>query len=164
MKKWTVILLMICLLTGCGGGQELETVLDVYAPQEETPMQVTLTLPVDTAVQTLSSSEGQLYLCDGYTVTVQTLPGGDLARTVADTTGYAIDRLTLIETEKDSITCYRLSWATAGEGGDQAARTLILDDGRFHYAVTVMASADKAGELADTWQTILGSVGLNTAP
>ena len=127
-------------------------------------MQVSLTLPDDATIQTIAGTEGKLYLCDGFTVTVQTLPGGDLSRTIADTTGYDLSRLTLMETEKDGIRCYRCSWATAGEGGDQAARTLILDDGSFHYAITVMASAEKAGALADTWQEILHSVSLSIAP
>lgn len=164
MKKLLIVLLTACLLTACGGQKDMETVQDVYTPQTETPMAVSLTLPKDATVQTMSSASGKLYLCDGFTVTVQTLPGGDLTKTVADTTGYDLDRLTCIETEKDSITCYRLSWATVGEGGDQAARTLILDDGNFHYAITVMAPAEKAGALQNTWQEIFTSVGLSTAP
>jgi len=164
LKKLTVILLMMCLLAACGSGQTLETVQDVYTPQTETPMEVHLTLPADALAQTLSSEAGRLYICNGFTVTVQTLPGGDLARTLTDTTGYDKSRLSLIETEKDGITCYRLSWVCLGEGGDQAARTLVLDDGVFHYAVTVMAPAQDAGALSDTWQEILSSVTLGTAP
>ena len=164
MKKYLVVLLMLCLLTACGSEKPMETVQDVYTPQTQTPMHVSLTLPEDASVQTMTSSQGQLYVCDGFTVTVQTLLGGDLSRTVMDTTGYDLSRLTLMETEKDGITCYRTSWATAGEGGDQAARTLILDDGKFHYAITVMAPEKEAGDLADTWQAIFTSVNLSTAP
>ncbi len=164
MKKLMIILMMLCLLTACGGEKPMETVQDVYAPQEEIPMQVSIDLPEGTAVQTLSSETGRLYICDGFTITVQTLQGGDLARTVKDTTGYALERLTLMETEKDNIACYRLSWVSLGEGGDQAARTLILDDGLFHYAVTVMAPAESAGKLTDTFQAILSSVSLRTVP
>lgn len=162
MKKSICILLLMCLLTACGGEKPMETVQDVYTPLNDTPMQVELTLPADATVQTLSSDAGKLYLCDSFTVMVQTLPGGALSRTLRDTTGYAQDRLTLIETEKAGVTCYRLSWATVGEGGDQAARTIILDDGKFHYAITVMASAEKAGDLKDTWQRIFSSVKLST--
>lgn len=164
LKKLLIITLMLCLLTACGGGQERETLQDVYTPQKETPMQVNLTLPEDATMQTITGTEGKLYLCDNFTVTVQTLLGGDLSRTVIETTGYDLDRLTLIKTEKDGITCYRCSWAAAGEGGDQAAQTLILDDGSFHYAVTVMASEEKTGALTEVWQGILRSVSLSTAP
>lgn len=164
MKKLLIILTMLCLLTACGGEKPMETVQDVYAPQEEKPLLLSISLPEEAVTQTLASDAGRLYMCDGYTVTVQTLQGGDLARTVRDTTGYGLDRLTLLETEKDDIACYRLSWVSMGEGGDQAARTLILDDGVYHYAVTVMAPAETAGELTDTWQAIFASVSLRTAP
>ena len=164
MKKLFLILAMLCLLTACAGEKTLETVEDVYAPQETDPKLVHLTLPEEAAAQTLSSAAGQLYLCNGFTVTVQTFRGGDLNRTVKETTGYTLDRLTLMETAKDSVTCYRLSWVSLGEGGDQAARTLILDDGCYHYAVTVMAPAENAGALTDTWQEIFASVSLYTAP
>ena len=164
MKKLFLILAMLCLLTACTGEKTLETVEDVYAPQDEIPMVVDVTLPEEAFVQTLSSSAGRLYLCDGFTVTVQTFQGGDLNRTVKETTGYSLDRLTVLETIKDDLTCYRLSWASLGEGGDQAARTLILDDGCYHYAVTVMAPAENAGALTDTIQGILASVNLYIAP
>ena len=164
MKKLMCILVMLCLLTGCGSEKVLETVEDVYSPQEIAPMELSLTLPEGASVMTLSSQMERLYLCDGFTVTVQTLQGGDLNRTVKETTGYEADRLTLIATEKGEIACYRFSWASLGEGGDQVARTLILDDGCYHYAVTVMAPAEKAGALADTWQEILSSVSLRTDP
>lgn len=164
MKKLLLILAMACLLTACTGEKTLETVEDVYAPQETAPMQLSLTLPQEASVQTLSSAEGQLYLCDGFTVAVQTFQGGDLNRTVRETTGYALDRLTFIETEKDDMACYRFSWVSLGEGGDQAARTLILDDGLYHYAVTVMAPAAAAGTLTDVWQEIFNSVRFSTAP
>lgn len=164
MKKLLIIILMLCLLTACGGGQERETLQDEYIPLQEMPMQVSLTLPEDATMQTIAGAEGKLYLCGSFTATVQTLQGGDLSRTVADTTGYDFSRLNLIKTEKDGITCYRCSWTTAGEGGQQVARTLILDDGNFHYAVTVMASEENAGELSEIWQEIFNSVTLSTAP
>ena len=45
----------------------------------------------------------------------------------------------------------------AGEGGDQVARTVVLDDGNYHYAVTCMASENDY-DLADSgWDRIFGS-------
>ena len=40
----------------------------------------------------------------------------------------------------------------------QVGNAVILDDGNFHYAVSVMADADQAAKLEDTWQHILDSV------
>ena len=162
MKKWTVLLVLLLFLTGCGGEKDFETVGDVYAPETLTPRQVMLTLPDDAAAQTISSDDGRLYLCDGYTVTVQTLQGGDLEKTVREVTGFSPDRLTLLETEKDGFSCYSCVWSAAGEGGDQIARTVILDDGNFHYAVTAMADSTSAGQLSDTWLALFRSVSLRT--
>ena len=162
MKKWTVLLVLLLFLTGCSGEKDFETVGDVYAPETLTPRQVMLILPDDAAAQTISSDEGRLYLCDGYTVTVQTLQGGELEKTVREVTGFSPDRLTLLETEKDGFSCYSCVWSAAGEGGDQIVRTVILDDGNFHYAVTAMADSTSAGQLSDTWLALFRSVSLRT--
>ena len=160
MKKWTVLFLLLLLLTGCAGQGDFETVGDVYAPELLTPKRVVLTLPSDAAVQTLSGDGGRLYLCDGYTVSVQTVEGGNLEETLRQVTGFSADRLTLLETERDGLRSYSCVWTAAGEGGDQIARTVILDDGNFHYAVTAMAPSESAGALSNTWQEIFQSVKL----
>lgn len=162
MKKWTVLIVLLLFLTGCAGEKDFETVGDVYTPETQTPRQVMLTLPAEAAAQTISSEGGKLYLCDGYTVTVQTLQGGDMAKTIREVTGFSADRLTLMETEKDGFSCRSCVWTAAGEGGDQIARTVILDDGNFHYAVTAMADSDAAGQLSDVWLNIFRSVSLRT--
>ena len=162
MKKVSILLALLLLLTGCGGNEVFERVEDVYAPVAETPKKLALSLPKDAAVATVSGSSGTLYLCDGYTVAVETLSGGDLNRTFKTITGFSSDRLTVMAREKDGITAYRCVWTSAGEGGDQVGRSLVLDDGAFHYAVTVMASASDATALQDAWQSLFQSVTLRT--
>ncbi len=162
MKRWTVLLVLLLFLTGCTAEKDFETVGDVYAPENQPPRQVMLKLPDDATVQTISSDEGKLYLCNGYTVTVQTLQGGDMAKTIREVTGFSPDRLTLLETEKDGFSCRSCVWTAAGEGGDQIARTVILDDGNYHYAVTAMADSNAAGQLSDVWLNIFRSVSLRT--
>jgi hypothetical protein len=162
LKKVSILLALLLLLTGCGGNEVFERVEDVYAPVAETPKKLALSLPKDAAVATVSGSSGTLYLCDGYTVAVETLSGGDLNRTFKTITGFSSDRLTVMAREKDGITAYRCVWTSAGEGGDQVGRSLILDDGAFHYAVTVMASASDATALQDAWQSLFQSVTLRT--
>ena len=85
-----------------------------------------------------------------------------MAKTIREVTGFSADRLTLMETEKDGFSCHSCVWTAAGEGGDQIARTVILDDGNFHYAVTAMADSDAAGQLSDVWLHIFRSVSLRT--
>ena len=162
MKKLGILFVLLLLLTGCAGNEVFEKVEDVYAPITQTPMKLSVRLPDSAAVTTVSGNSGTLYVCDGFTVAVETLQGGDLQRTVKTVTGFSLDRLTMMEREKDGIKVYRCVWSSAGEGGDQVARSLILDDGVFHYAVTVMAPAENASALEDACQEIFSSVTLRT--
>ncbi len=162
MKKLLTIFALVLLLSGCGAQETFETLGDVYAPQENPAKKVAVQLPENALSQTISGTEGKLYLCDGYTVAVQTLPGGDVSRTVREISGYDRDKLSLVETKKDSVTTFHLAWSSAGEGGDQISRAVILDDGSYHYAVTVMAASRDAGALSETVQEILRSVTLHT--
>ena len=162
MKKLSILCVLLLLLSGCGGKGAFETVEDVYAPMAETPKKISVQLPSSAAVTTVAGSAGTLYLCDGFTLSVETLTGGDLQKTVKSVTGFSFDRLTVMEREKDGITAYRCVWTAAGEGGDQVARSLILDDGVFHYAVTVMAPAENGASLESAWQDIFSSVTLRT--
>ncbi len=164
MKKLSILCVLLLLLSGCGGENVFETVEDVYAPVAETPKKVSVALPDSAAVTTVAGSSGTLYVCDGFTVAVETLIGGDLNKTVKTVTGFSLDRLTVMERKQDGITAYRCVWTAAGEGGDQVARSLILDDGKFHYAVTVMAPAEDGAALEDAWQEIFSSVTLRTDP
>ena len=162
MKILCFVLIVALLLGGCGAQPALETVLD----QLETPVmaqmqQVNVVLPKEASVPTLHSEEaGALYLCDGYTLSVQTMEAGDLDATMRTLTGFAKDQLTVMETAKHNIKRYDCVWSAAGEGGDQVGRAVVLDDGYYHYAVTVMADFTAAGDLAQTWNNILDSVSL----
>ena len=46
------------------------------------------------------------------------------------------------------------AWVSVGEAGDQIARTLIVDDGNYHYVLTLQAEAEKGGELSAAWSEI----------
>ena len=164
MKKWFVLVLAAVLLCGCGAQTVFETVedeavLDVSIVEQT----VQLTLPPEAAVPTAQSPQGgSLYICDGYTLMVQTLSGGDLNRTMQQVTGFSADRLQSMNTKTGNITCYHTAWTAAGEAGDEVGRVVILDDGVHHYAVSVMAPAESAGKLQDTWSALLNSVSLHT--
>lgn len=163
MKKCWLVLVLTLFLTGCGAQETFETVSDVYdTPVMAQTGQLELALPKEAAVPSMESEDaGSIYLCDGYTLTVQTLAGGDLDRTLRQITGFARDQLTVMQTQSDGITRYACVWSAVGEGGDQVGRAVVLDDGSYHYAVTVMADFDDAGDLAKTWQSILDSAKLS---
>lgn len=164
MKKCWVILLMALLLSGCAAQETFETLSDDYDISAMAQMQqLQLTLPEDAAVTTMENDEtGKIYLCDGYSVAVQTMQAGDLNKTLRQVTGFSKEQLTVMQTRKDGITRYECVWSAAGEGGDQVCRAAILDDGSYHYAVTVMAEQAAAGQQTKTWQSILDSITLST--
>lgn len=164
MKKIWILLVCVLFLSGCSVRETMETISDDHAVSGNAlAAQVKLTLPEEAAVPSMEATDGsKIYLCDGYAVIVQTLSGGDLVKTIREVSGFSKDALTVMQTVKNGKACYEFVWTTAGEGQDQTCRAVILDDGNYHYAVTVMADYAQAGELASTWQSLLNSVSLHT--
>ena len=87
-------------------------------------------------------------------MTVQTLPGGDLNQPFLQCTGFPVSGLQIMHTKIDGIKRYETVWASSAEDGERVGRIAVLDDGSYHYVLTVMADAQKAGQLTDTWQTL----------
>lgn len=162
MKKCWIAAALALLLAGCGAQETFETVSDVYEVKDLPPaMQVQVMLPDDAAVPAMEDSRtGQIYLCDGYFVTVQILEAGDLNRTLQESTGFSKENLPIIETARDGLKRYECVWTSAGEAGDQVGRAVVLDDGSYHYVVTVMADAVRAGALQSDLQNVIDSVKL----
>lgn len=161
MKKIGLLLVIMLCLGGCKAEETFETLSDVYGEQPlAAKKEVVLSIPEDAAAQVIQSDSGTLYLCDGYEITLQTMSAGDLNRTMQSLTGFESDALTVMETVQAEITRYECVWTAAGEGGDMVGRAAVLDDGTYHYCVTVMAGAQEAGQLQQTWQTLLSSFAL----
>ena len=161
-KICCLLILVIVLLFGCSAQTTMETILDVDDyPVISQLRKLEIELPKEASVSTLQSEDGgRLYLCDDYTITVQTLDGGDLSRTLRQLTGFTKDNLTVMETEVDGIKRCSCVWSAAGEGGDYVGRALVLDDGKNHYTVSVMAEFSQAGNLSAKWKELFDSVKL----
>lgn len=159
MKKCWMILCVALLLSGCGAEPTFETVADVdAAPVSAQAQQILLELPDSAQVPALQSEEaGTIYFCDEITVSVQTLAAGDLDRTLLSTTGYSKDALQLMQSYAPEGKCYECVWTSTGEGEMQVGRTRIIDDGSFHYVLTVMVPEGKAGALQEQVQPVLDS-------
>ena len=52
---------------------------------------------------------------------------------------------------------YDCAWTAAGETGSRIGRATILDDGNYHYTMTVMADSADAGTLQETWQELFAT-------
>ena len=162
MKKIWWLLLTAVLLCGCSAQQIVETVSDEWlvstmAPQKE----LSIKLPANASRTVMAAEDGaQLYFCDNYTLSVQTASSGDLDKTLRDLCGYSSRQLTLMETKLGGVKRYDWTWTSAGEGGVQVGRGAVLDDGNYHYCVTVMADEDSSGDLDTRWDSVFSSLGL----
>lgn len=163
MKRMILLVICVLLLSGCSTEQTMETLSDdlsVSAAAEAS--KIFISVDEENAAVFYDGNGGELYLCEGYTVAVQTLVGGDVARSVELLTGFSKEDLTVMQTLRDGLTAYEYVWCAAGEREDQICRGMLIDDGTYHYAVTVMADYTLAGQMQDTWQTVFDSVVINT--
>ena len=159
MKKLVIVILTVFLLAGCGSRQTFETVDDEYLQSVMAPVQqVVVSLPEDASVAVMESDQtGTLYLCDGYTATLQTLPGGNLDQTLKEITGFSRERLHPIQTTLDGVTSTHCVWTAIGEKEEQVGRLTVLDDGNYHYVLACMADASQTESLQGVWQELFDS-------
>ena len=157
MKKLVCMLFACLLLVGCGAKETFEVISDGYESPVAEPRQVVCRLPEEATAQTIQSDYGQLYFCDGYEIALQTMPSGDLDKTLRELTGFGKEDITVISTGTENTSRYDLVWTAAGEGGDMVGRAAVLDDGNYHYCMTVMASQENAATLRETWRSLFES-------
>lgn len=140
MKKWMLLLLMI-LLTGCGAEETFETIADeLVLPVMAQPRFICVDLPGETALPVIENDHGRIYVCNDYEIVLQTVESGDLESTIQLVSGLSKNDITMMETGTEDISRYEFVWAAAGEGGDQTGRAAILDDGNYHYCLSVLCS------------------------
>lgn len=143
MKKWMFVLLMI-LLTGCSAEETFETVADeLMIPVMAQPRFICVDLPGETALPVIENDHGRIYVCNDYEIVLQTVESGDLEETVQMVSGLSQNNITMMETGSGDIERYEFVWAAAGEGGDQTGRAAILDDGNYHYCLSVLRYTDE---------------------
>lgn len=159
MRKWLICLCSVLLLTGCAAAETFETVGDeLLQPVMAEVGQISLAVPEGAYVQTMvTGDDDKLYFCDGYTVAVQVLPRGDFNQTCAELCGFQKASLNILETSAGGQKRYDWIWTAAGEGGDTLGRAAVIDDGKYHYCVSLQADAAMAGELESQWSKLLGS-------
>ena len=165
MKKLgLMILAAVLLLSGCMAMPVYETLEGVDANGEVPAMKkIRFDLPEDATVQTVQGGTGRIYFCDGYEIMVETFTSGDLDKTLRSLTGFSRDALTLVQTKVDGIDRYSCVWTSIGEQGEQIGRTTVLDDGGYHYCLSVTAPAQDALKLQEIFGRIYESFTLEAA-
>ncbi len=156
--KIIVVLLCVLLLAGCSV-QTFEKVEDLNDVQAMVvPATILLDLPEEAAAPAMKGTTGTLYFCGEYDIMVEVVPSGNLSSTLQALTGFEREELELIQTLRCGVDCYEAVWSAAGEAGDHVGRVLVLDDGSYHYCVSIMTMAENAGQYSDAWNSILESV------
>ena len=159
MKKLWALALVALFLTGCGGEKSLETITDVQdTPVVSTTQQILVQLPPELSTPALQNSEnGTLYMCEDYSLVIQTVESGDLARTIQNATGMKKEDLQIVQTQQGSAKRYQWVWTANGETGAQIGRGCVLDDGAYHYVITALVDEALAKEVQPVWKEIFAS-------
>lgn len=158
MRKIGVVLVLALFLTGCGTEVTLETVADEMVQSVSAqPREVQVELPEEAVLPAMESDTGVLYMCKDYDVSIQTLDGGDMEKTIQDISGYSSEELTVMQTSDGDFTRCEFVWTTAGESGDQVGRAAVIDDGSYHYVLSVMADAEVTQQYKEIWNGMFES-------
>ena len=157
MKK-IIITLLALLLTGCSAEETFETISDeIIQPVMAQPGEILVSLPGETAMPAMESDSGRMYLASDYEIYIQTMDSGDLNETIKTASGYEKDAITVMHTRWEGIDRYEFVWSCAGENGDRIGRGVILDDGDYHYIMTVLRDAESTAATQISWNDVFSS-------
>lgn len=158
MKRWLWMMVLAVLLCGCRAEETLETVSDEWiVPAMAQPREVSVRLPEDTVLPVLEQEGRQLYMGQDYEIMLETMASGDLRSTIRSLSGYEQEQLTILETKHGDAERYEFVWTAAGEQGHRLGRAVVLDDGDYHYCLSVLRDADEA---LVVWQDVFASFAL----
>lgn len=161
MKKTIIIAVLALLLTGCTAEETLETISDdIVQPVMAQPREIAVSLPGEASIPTMEGDSGRMYLASDYEIYIQTLNAGDLNATIQTVSGYERDALTVMETNLDGLDRYEFVWTSAGENGDRIGRGVVLDDGSYHYVMTVLRDAETTENTQIVWNDVFASFNL----
>lgn len=164
MKKRMIWLALLVAVALCGCSKETYEVLgnvDIEL-KDITPAQIQLNVPEGDTLTVIKGDDGMLYLGEDYEISLQTLSSGNLDQTLQTVTGYSKENITVMEIAEDDVDRYVCAWSAVSEEGELVGRCTVLDDGRFHYCLTVLIKADKAGEVRDAVDAMFAAYSLSS--
>lgn len=163
MKKW--IMLTTCILflflNGCSGTESFEVIADnIEEPDLPLPAQINLEVPEDNAIKVMEGEGYALYEGNHYQIIVQTYPSGNLDETLQLVTGYSKGKLTVTKLNENNLDKYVCAWSAVTEEGELVGRCTIIDDGWYHYCLTVLTDAEFSRDLRDTVDAVFAAYSL----
>ena len=158
VKRWIWMLFLAAMLCGCKAEETLETVSDEWmVPAMAQPREISVRLPENTVLPVMEQDGRKLYMGQNYEIMLETLASGDLNATICSVSGFEKEQLSILETRQADADRYDFVWTTTGEGGERLGRAVILDDGNYHYCMTVLRDAE---ESVVVWQDVFSSFAL----
>ena len=158
MKRWLWMMVLAVLLCGCGAEETLETVSDEWiVPVMAQPREISVRLPDNVVVPVMEQDGRKLYMGQNYEILLETLAAGDLNDTIRTISGFEKEQLTVLQTRQEELDRYEFVWTATGERGELLGRAVILDDGNYHYCMTVLRDAE---ESIVVWQDVFSSFAL----
>ena len=156
MKKIIVMLMLSLLLSGCGAKETLETIADdiPLQPVLAEPAEISVRLPDNAVSPVLESDSEQVYLCEDYEIAIETRSSGDIGGTITALTGFEPEQLTIMHTKQVDADRYEFVGVSAGEKGDRLGRAVVLDDGSYHYCMTVLRDAENQKKSQVVWSDV----------
>ena len=158
MKRWLWMVVLAVSLCGCSAEETLETVSDEWmVPVMAQPREVSVRLPEDLVLPVLEQEGRRLYMGRDYEIMLETMAAGDLQATIRNLSGYERQQLTVLETDQGDWDRYEFVWTAAGERGHRLGRAVILDDGDYHYCMSVLRDT---GDTQIVWRDVFSSFSL----
>ena len=158
MKRWLWMIVLAVLLCGCKAEETLETVSDEWiVPVMAQPREISVRLPDNVVVPVMEQDGRKLYMGQNYEILLETLAAGDLNDTIRTISGFEKEQLTVLQTRQEELDRYEFVWTATGERGELLGRAVILDDGDYHYCMTVLRDAE---ESIVVWQDVFSSFAL----
>lgn len=156
MKKYCLLLIFAIVLCGCSAEETFETVSDeIVSPVMAQPREISVRLPEDAVAPVLESESRQIYMSEDYEITIETLSAGDLNATIQTLSGYPKDALTVVKTQSGEAARYEFVWVSTGEQGQRLGRAVILDDGQYHYCMSILRDAEEVTQIV--WSDVFNS-------
>ena len=151
MKKGLVLLLVLLVLSGCSA-PVWETVEDIAPAVPTASMEnetYTIEIGVPSSMKLLEAKDGwHIFSTDHgeFEVETRTFLASGVADAVKTLSGYSMEQLTVLETERFDLPEYQFVWLTQTEQGTRLCRADLVVDGMECYAV-VCSTMETAGDL-----------------